>query len=277
MASSKPPIPEGAEYLDLIDELEARCEKATEEYLPHAGETAPNTSRALGTYLSILDRLSSCWWHCPGGDHSVQYLVARVVGSLRAALRLMRAGLYDEALNALRTSAVVNLLRLFALEPELLDRWRAAEEATRFGMARPTQVIKRLRAAGLPNPLDGERYDLLSRIAHGNMSHAPQAYNAIGLPLTAGHFQEAGRLVVLNESATIGSIALVAALELIPLGEDIELTLLKQGRELAKDIGAVDLTNVRIALARRTESTAEQEVPAAGEATDPPRPRAEGG
>jgi hypothetical protein len=259
MVPSKPPVPEGTEYLDLIDELEARCEKATEEYLPHAGETAPNTSRALGTYLSLLDRLSSCWWGCPGGDHAVEYLISRVVGSLRAALRLMRAGLYDEALNALRTSAeIVNLLRLFALDAALLSRWRAAEAPARFGMARPTHVIKALKVAGLPNPLDAERYDLLSRIAHGNTSHAPQAYNALALPHTAGRFQEAGCLVVLNESATIAAIALVAALDLIPLDKNLQLNLLQRGRELAEDIGAVNVTTVQIALERQLRSTTEK-------------------
>jgi hypothetical protein len=202
---SRPPLPEGEDYLRIVEEHEAAAEEATDAFLPKAGEKAPKTWERLGTCMAVLDGLSSCWWGCAGGDHVVERLVARVLGSVRAALRLARAGLYDEALNALRTAGeVVNLLTLMQNDPELLPKWREASPADRYMMARPTKVIQALKGLGREgSSLNAAKYDLLSRIAHGNADEAPQAYNATGLPLTAGRFQEAGFLVVLNEAAEV--------------------------------------------------------------------------
>jgi hypothetical protein len=162
------------EFLETLFRFEADCEEETAQYLPHAGKKAPRTWESLGTGLAVLDGLSSCWWGCQGGDHAVEYLLARVVGSVRARLRLARGGLYDEALNAQRTAGeVMNLLTLFQLDPPALEAWRAASAHERFGLARPTKVIKRLAALGREeSSLNAEKYDLLSRIAHGNSTSA---------------------------------------------------------------------------------------------------------
>ena len=124
--------------------------------------------------MAVLDGLSSCRWGCAGGDHAVERLIARVMGSIRAALRLARAGLYDEALNALRTAGdeVVNLLTLMENDPELLTLWRKTGPADRFTLARPKKVIKALRALGREeSSLNAEKYDLLSRIAPRKRRH----------------------------------------------------------------------------------------------------------
>jgi hypothetical protein len=243
-------LPRGNDYFETLLRLEADCEAATAAYLPGAEEKAPKTWVCLGTNLALLDALSSCHWGCRGGDHVVEYLLGRTVGSIRATLRLARAGLYDESLNALRTAGeIVNLLTLFQSDPALLEHWRTALPRERFQLARPTHVQKRLAAMGREeSSLNSEKYDLLSRIAHGNTSEAPQAHNPIGLPLTAGRFQEAGLLVALNEAALTVALAVLAGVQLVDLEKDRARSLLDEGRTLVESTGAVTLTTVDEAL-----------------------------
>jgi hypothetical protein len=215
-----PQIPVGDDYFRVVARLEAQCEAATDAYLPRAGNKAPQTWARLGACLALLDGVSSCGWGCHGGDHAVEYLVGRVVGSVRASLRLMRAGLYDEALNALRTGGeIVNLMTLMQTDVDLLAQWRSASAPERYYMARPSEVIKKLAAQGRgDSSLNAEKYDLLSRIAHGNTTKAPQSYNPMGLPITAGVFQgKAGVFVVLNEAALVTVLASVPPSRLCPM------------------------------------------------------------
>jgi hypothetical protein len=243
-------LPKGTDYFDLVFRLEAECEAATATFLPKAGEKAPMTWIRLGTNLAVLEALSCCWWGCRGGDHVVEYLLGRTVGSVRAAVRLARAGLYDESFNALRTAGeVVNLLTLFSIDGELLEVWRATSPRDRFALARPTNVMRRLAEAGRAgSSLNFEKYDLLSRIAHGNTSDAPQAHNPLGLPLAAGLFQNAGFLVALNEAALAVALAILAGVKLIDLDTGLTHELLGDARELVEATGAVTLTTVGEAL-----------------------------
>jgi hypothetical protein len=249
-------LPRGDDYFETLLRLEADCEAATAEYLRGAEEKAPETWARLGTSLALLDALSSCHWGCRGGDHAVEYLLGRTVGSVRATLRLARAGLYDESLNALRTAGeIVNLLTLFQSDPALLDRWRTASPRERYQLARPTDVQRRLAGMGREeSSLNSEKYDLLSRIAHGNTSDAPQSHNPIGLPLTAGIFQEAGLLVALNEAALTVALAVLAGVQLVDLEKDRARSLLDEGHALVKSTGAVTLTTVGEALDAQQEA-----------------------
>lgn len=189
-------------------------------------------------------------WGCHGGDHVVEYLLGRTLGSVRATVRLARAGLYDESFNALRTAGeIVNLLTLFNEDSELLEKWRAASPRDRFSLARPTNVMRRLAAAGrASSALDSKKYDLMSRIAHGNTSDAPQAHNPVGLPLTSGRFQEAGLLVALNEAAVAAALAILAGVQLIDLDATLSRKLLHDARALVGTTGAISLTTVDEAL-----------------------------
>jgi hypothetical protein len=252
-------LPRGAEYSDLISRLEGECDATTAAYLLQAGEKAPKTWTWLGTNLAALDGLSSCWWGCHGGDHVVEYLLGRVVGSVRATLRLARGGLYDESFNALRTAGeIVNLLTLFQIDSSVLVEWRAASPAQRFALARPSKVMTRLAAEGRQaSSLDLAKYDLMSRIAHGNTSDAPQSHNAIGLPLTSGVFQEAGFLVAMNEAALSASLAILAGVNLIDLAPQLARGLLHDARELVSVTGSITLTTVNEALTAQREAIVE--------------------
>jgi hypothetical protein len=255
----RPPLPEGEDYLRILEDHEAAAEEATQAFLPKAGEKAPKTVEHLGTCMAILDGLSSRWLGCAGGDHVVERLVARVFGSIRAAIRLARAGLYDEALNALRTAGeVVNLLTLMENDPDLLANWREASPDDRYAMARPTKVIKALEVLGREeSSLSTEKYDLLSGLAHGNTANAPQAYNPVGLPLIAGHFQEAGFLVVLNEAALLTALAIIPGATLIELDSEVRRDLLLKGQKLVESTGAITLVSLGDALEVQREDAAQ--------------------
>lgn len=249
-------LPAGDYFLETLFELEGQCEEATGRYLPHAGERAPQTWKSLGDGLAVLDALSSCFWGCRGGDHAVEHLLGRVFGSLRAAVRLARGGFYDEALNVLRTAGeVTNLLMLFTLDRTVLESWRNASANERFTLARPSKVIRRLASLGHEElSTNAAKYDLLSRLTHGNSTDAPQAHNPIGLPITAGQFQEAGFLVTLNESALIVSFAIFSGVSLSELDQELSISLLRRARTVVLNTGSVGLTNVQEALAAQRES-----------------------
>jgi hypothetical protein len=146
-------------------------------------------------------------------------------------------------------------LTLFNEDSQLLEKWRAASPLDRYTLARPTNVIGRLEAAGRSSSsLNFEKYDLMSRIAHGNTSDAPQAHNVVGLPLTAGSFQEAGWLVALNEAAVTVALAILAGVSLIDLDPKVSRTLLQDARALVETIGAISLTTVDEALAAQRDA-----------------------
>ena len=62
-------IPEGTDFLELMWAQEDECEAETDVWLAQAGVKAPKCFEALGTVLSLMDRLACCWWSCRGGKH----------------------------------------------------------------------------------------------------------------------------------------------------------------------------------------------------------------
>ncbi len=205
------PVPEGLEFLQLMWEQENDCERKTDEQLPEMGAKAPKCLIALGTALSLLDRLASCWWGCRGGDHRVEYLIGRSVSSARAAIRLLRFGFYDEALSLIRSvGEAANLLSLFSHDILLKDQWEALDDSARRSMFSPLKVRLKLEALSAPMPMDKETYRRLSEVSvHVTPNTKPQAHNPLGMPVIAAYFQEAGVLVTLNELSW--AVAWVAA------------------------------------------------------------------
>jgi hypothetical protein len=210
-----------------------------------AGRRAPVTLRELGTVLSLLDRVSSCFWGCRGGDHVIEYLVGRAASSGRAALRLLRFGLYDEALATVRhVGEIANLLFLFTIDPRGLDEWRTATPRDRWVSFRPAAVRQRLEKAGEQVPITSERYGLLSEGAIHPSARPPQSHNPLGISVTAT-YQRVGALLVLNELALATAfVALAAALSPGTLEADRKRQLLSAGRSLAEGIGGVTVTDV---------------------------------
>ncbi len=194
------PIPEGHEFLELIWSQEDDCEKDTDARFPEFGVKAPKCLNELGTVLSRLNRLASCWWGCRGGDHIEEYLVGRALTNARASLRLLKFGFYDESLTLTRNiGEVANLFYLFATKPDSCEQWRSLDSRSRQREFGPVAVRKKLEAAGKPIPIDQTLSKGLSEIGvHPTPDIKPEAHNPLGIPMVA-HLQEAGALLALNE------------------------------------------------------------------------------
>ena len=178
----RPRLTTGRGFFFLTSILERRCAVQTDLLLRGAGNKAPQCFEELGTVLSLLDRLSSCFWGCRGGDHLPEYLVGRAIGNLRSAVQLLRLGYYDESLSLSRNAGeVANLLALFERDSPALADWRALSGPERWGKYRPARVRTMLEAHGGPL-ISTDRYSRLSEIGtHATPSTRPQAHNPLGI------------------------------------------------------------------------------------------------
>jgi hypothetical protein len=203
-----PSVPEGLEFLRSTDKGENECEKTTDTYLTKAGQKAPKALEKLGTMLSLADRVGSCFWNCPGnkpGLHVIQFLTARTSSYGRAILRLGRFGFYDEALSLVRSlGEIANLIMLFHLDPAARIDWEKSDFNTRRTHFQPGHVRKAIVDRGGTLLMDGDKYSQLCELAtHPVPDLSPQNYNPHGIATVGGHFQEAGILLVLNETAVL--------------------------------------------------------------------------
>ena len=102
MVEGRPDVPLGGDFLRVVKDQERRCEETFDEWIPTAGVMAPQTMEALGTALSYLDRIATCWWGCRQGPHVEERMIGRVSSNARVALLGMRSGYYDEVLGLIR-------------------------------------------------------------------------------------------------------------------------------------------------------------------------------
>lgn len=239
-------VPEGLEFLNLIWRHEDLCEQNTDEQLPKLGVKAPETIKNLGTVLSLLDRLSGCFWGCRKGDHVIEYIAGRTCSTARASLRLMRFGFYDEALSLVRSiGEVSNLLFLFVKDNSALKDWKSFDDQSRQKFFSPVQVRLRLQNLGFPLPINQKQYRQLSeRAAHVTPKTMPQKYNILDTPLIGAIFQEAGALVVLNELSVTMAVSLLCATKLINPDEDNRKYVKAAVMKLVHSLGGVSITNI---------------------------------
>ena len=240
-----PKIPIGTGFLDLLRQQERSCEDSFDSWLPHAGRKAPQTIESLGTALSYLDRIASCWWGCDGGDHLQERLIGRTVSNARAAFLLLRTGYYDEGLGVVRQiGELTNLLLLFMNSHESFLEWKHADEKIRRRCFSAVRVRQRLENIDVLIPMGESIYSKLSGTSiHANPETTPQSHNVIGIPTMGAKFQEDGTLVVLNHVALLIAFALLYATTLFQQSED-EVTARKASRRLVESIGAIDINTV---------------------------------
>jgi hypothetical protein len=239
-------VPVGMEFIELLSRLEDQCSRETASQLPAMGIKAPLCLLRIGTTLSFLDRMASCWWGCDGGDHLIEYLCGRAESQAQAALRLTNCGLYDEALSMSRgIGEIANLLYLFSVSAESLATWKSVERSERLARFSPLKVRLKLEELGEYIPVDKERYQLLSeRASHVTPSTRPGAHNILGVPTIGGSFQKAGFLVCLNELALPLVFVILAATQLLSIEREQKLAALTAGKELAESIGGATIDKI---------------------------------
>jgi hypothetical protein len=210
-------VPEGSRFLRGMLELSARCEIRSDALL------MPVQARhELGTLLSLLDRVSSCWWGCNGGDHKAEYLVGRSCNCAMGAFMLARSGFYDESLSLTRSlGEIANLAYLLSTDPEARCQWKNVDPDKTRREFSPVEVRRALEKRGKPVPIDKSRYRQLSEKATHPTPHIPPGmYNEGKLPVVAGLLQEAGLYLCLAELGYALSIVGPCAISLCGIQGD---------------------------------------------------------
>ncbi len=239
-------FPLGSDFLRLVRGQEKRCEENFDEWIPTAGIKTPKTVVAIGTALSYLDRLASCWWGCKQGPHIEERLVGKAASSARAALQLLRSGYYDEALSLVRQiGEIANLLCLFIQSAELYEKWKgASEEEVRTDFS-PVKVRRCLEKLPLPLPMDQDIYGVLSRQSvHVNPQTSPQSHNLFNHPTLGGYFQEAGALLALNHLGGMVGWVLWLGATLIEPPTDRKV-IFSASTDLFRSIGGINLNTIQ--------------------------------
>ena len=188
-------IPEGLAYLQLLECHQNECAGESRINVHKLDKSVPNTTESIGTLLSLLDRLASCFWGCRGGHHVVEHLTGRSVSSAAATLRLIYTGHYDEAWALTRSIAEIgNLMWLFFIVPDELNRWAISSVKERKSSFSPVAVRRKIEAAGSVVPHDQDAYSTMCEVGvHPNPNHPPHAsHNLHGVPTLGGIYQELG-------------------------------------------------------------------------------------
>ncbi len=236
-------IPIGKEFLEKIWDQDDRLEEQTDLRIVDLGRKAPALLGAIGTTLSHLDRLASCFYRCHGGDHLIEYLTGRVYSLARASVRLIRFGNYDEALSLIQMiGEIANLIQLFAKSEEDLVAWKSASKSERMNKFGPAAIRRRLEDLGEPARLDRDWYSAICEWAtHPMPSTRPNAFNVMGLAAAAPHLQDEGVLVCLNELGKALSCYIVPALSLLPISKENRRAALIESRPLGENLGGITL------------------------------------
>jgi hypothetical protein len=180
-------IPLGIEFLNVLRGSATRVRGTAWPDLI-TSDRSKDTLENIGTLLSLLDRLGSCWWECSGGPHLLHYLVIRGCSTTAAGVELVSTGFYDEAISLSRNVAEVgNLLWLFAVAPGSADEWATADRQLRLRRYSPRAVRDAIDAAGAPLPIDQATYQELCELGpHVTPDVTPQTHAKGEQPSTGG-------------------------------------------------------------------------------------------
>ena len=245
-------VPEGLAFLKLIWEQEDIFEVETDKRIPNLGKKAPVCLEHIGTVLSLLDRMASCWWGCRQGDHRTEYLCGRVASNARAILRLLRFGFYDESLVLCRgMGETANLLQLFVHDTASFEKWEISSPQDIRQKFSPVKVRLRLENLSIPPAIDETRYRQLSeRATHVHPETTPQSHNILGIPFAGAQLQDEGLLVCLNELAIPLSLATTFGALLLDLEKDTKERIFSALRNLIEQIGGATITEIETYHAR---------------------------
>lgn len=214
-----PEIAEGRGWLrGLQQQFLDPCIAATDRFLEGDSRCAQQVD-GLGTVLSLLDRLSSCYWGCHHGDHLKEYLLGRACTSTSAAWLLVRHGHYDASLGIARdVGEIANLFMLFSADTGAFERWMTSDDRTRMNEFKPSRVRDALEKLNVPAPVGKDIYKVLSeRATHVTPSTRPELHSDVDHPLAGGSFQEDGVRVSLAQIGfAIAMTALAATRVLRP-------------------------------------------------------------
>jgi len=201
----------------------------------------------MGDVLSLLYRLSRCYWGCARGDHIIERFCGRSFNFALGSLRMIRLGLYDESLLLVRgLCEVANLLALFQHVSGSLDMWKNVSESKRRREFSPVRVRIQLEQAGVSSFVSEERYSLLcDAAAHVHPSTSPNAHNTLALSVVGGAlFQPVGAELAINETGAPLALVTVSATELAMIEEQRKNALQQKAIQLITTFTDIQITNM---------------------------------
>lgn len=133
-----------------ISELHIRCgEVRSEHELPLELQTA--TMSLIGTSLSALYQAATCYRQCFNNGHVLEALCGRAYNLGVASFELIKIGLYDEALNLIRSIAEIgNLIGMSAQDKNALHMWLTCNDKDRRNKFTPAKIREILKKANSP-------------------------------------------------------------------------------------------------------------------------------
>lgn len=151
----------------------------------------------LNASLLVVYRVATCedGGRCRGGDHILEALTGRAYNLAVSAILLCSAGLYDEALNSIRSiGEIANLFGFLRLYPDRYPEWVLADRKKRLREFSPAKIRREIEAKGsFVSPMDADAYVKLCEIAtHVHGATAPNPYSPDGRRHVGGFRQEAG-------------------------------------------------------------------------------------
>ena len=159
----------------------------------------------LGISLSILYQVATCHRKCFDGNHVLESLTGRTYNLACSAYTLICRGLYDEALNLIRSMGEIsNLIFLFYNDNKALELWLNADKATRLREFRPFKVRELLENHEGPMYADKDWYSKFCEdYTHVHPRTRPNVHNEQSIAYVGGFFQEEGLKYSIGELTTV--------------------------------------------------------------------------
>jgi hypothetical protein len=209
------------------------------------GIYSPQIYEQLGTSLSLLTQIATCEWGCRNSEHDIEAILRRFCNSTFAVLRLMNAGLYEEALGQTRSMAeIVNLLELFCLDKNNLEKWEKLSSKEQGKSFSPVRVRLAIEYYGEQPIVTEDLYSKLCEIGiHISLPSMYQSYEINRALIVGGHFSIQGLIICLNTLAQIVAPCLVFAGDLVGASKEKIQILTEASQSLLNVKRNIDLTN----------------------------------
>jgi hypothetical protein len=195
-------IPKGIEHLSLISSAGNLAQKKSKTH----SEKHSVALMIIGTSLSALYQAATCHRQCFNNGHVLEALAGRTYNLGCAAYLLINQGLYDEALNLIRSiGEISNLIQLSSHNKEALRKWLDSDERTRKREFSPLQVRVLIEKSGnTPFVVDKDWYSkFCEEYTHITPNTKPNLHNNVDLGIVGGVFQKKGFEYSLDQLATL--------------------------------------------------------------------------
>ena len=192
-------VPVGLAHLGFISSVSKSNHKSSEPIL----RKYEKQLSVLGIAMAGLYTSATCHRGCRSEDHIIEVLGARVYNLAYGSYSLISIGLYDEALNLVRSiGEIANLLSLRMFEEDKFDEWVKSNKADRIRNFGPAKVRKLLEKNGIVIMSQDWYGGLCEAYTHVTPDTAPNKYD-INKNVCGGIVQPEGARVAINQLTEI--------------------------------------------------------------------------